>query len=141
LSFINQQPTVDIVLPTYIQSPSDNEKFYSSRVEKIANDILEHEFELAKVNEKWIEDWNDFGDDVEELSKDIADKIKEKCKEELNLPRYKLIVQVTIGQKKDQGARVTSRCLWDTSTDRYASTSYQNAHVWVSVLVFGMYTD
>ena len=93
------------------------------------------------MNEKWIEDWNDFGDDVEELSKDIADKIKEKCKEELNLPRYKLIVQVTIGQKKDQGARVTSRCLWDTSTDRYASTSYQNAHVWVSVLVFGMYTD
>jgi len=88
-----------------------------------------------------MEDWNDFGDDVEELSKDIADKIKEKCKAELSLPRYKLIVQVTIGQIKDQGARITSRCLWDPSTDRYASTSYQNEHAWASVLVFGLYTD
>jgi hypothetical protein len=111
---------------------------WSSCVEKIANDILEQELELAKVNGKWIEDWNNFGDDVEELSKDIADKIKKKCKEELNLPRYKLIVQVTIDKKR---IRVTSRCLWDTSTDRYAFMSHQNANMWVSVLVFGMYTD
>jgi translation initiation factor 2 alpha subunit (eIF-2alpha) len=95
----------------------------------------------AQINAKWIEDWNEFGDDFEELSKEIADKIKETCKNELNIPRYKLIVQVTIGQRKDQGVKIVSRCLWDTATDQYASFSYQNEHVWLSAMVFGIYTD
>lgn len=88
-----------------------------------------------------MEEWADFGTDPEELVKMIADKIRDRCKSELNIPRYKLIVQLTIGQRKDQGARITSRCLWDTTTDQYASTSYQNKMVWASALVFGLYTD
>ena len=88
-----------------------------------------------------MEEWTDFGTDPEELVKMIADKIRDRCKSELNIPRYKLIVQLTIGQRKDQGARITSRCLWDTTTDQYASASYQNKMVWASALVFGLYTD
>ena len=42
------------------------------------------------------------------------------------MPRYKIIVQVTVGQVKDQGVRVCSRCLWDTSVDNYASTNFEN---------------
>ena len=94
-----------------------------------------------KVDEKWIEDWADFGDDFETLSKDIAIKIKCQCKEKLKLPRYKLIVQVTIGQRKDQGVRITSRCLWDTSTDNYASVKFQNEYIWASAIIFGLYTE
>jgi hypothetical protein len=75
------------------------------------------------------------------LSKDIADKIKEKIKSTLNIPRYKLVTQVTIGQSKDQGVRITSRCLWDTATDNYATASFQNQHIWASVIFFGLYTD
>jgi len=89
--------------------------------------------------EEWVE--YNTADDFESLSKDIADKIKTKCKNTLNLPRYKLIVQVTIGQKKDQGVSITSRCLWDTSTDNYASVSYQDAFIWASALVFGLYIE
>ena len=44
----------------------------------------------------------------------------------MNVPRYKIIVQVTIGELKDQGIRVASRCLWDVSTDNYTSVSYTN---------------
>ena len=132
---------MDIVLPTFILKPDENEKFYPSQVKKIADNILAQEFDRIKVDDKWIEDWTAYGDDFEELSKDIADKIKDQCRKELNLPRYKIIVQVTVGQRKDQGVRITSRCLWDTSTDQYASASYQNEFVWASALVFGMYTD
>ncbi len=78
---------------------------------------------------------------MEDLTKDIAGKIRDHCKKVLKIPRYKLIVQVTIGQRKDQGVRITSRCLWDTSTDQYASTHYQNEHIWASALVFGLYTE
>jgi len=44
----------------------------------------------------------------------------------LNIIRYKIIVQTTVGQMKDQGVRVASRCLWDVQTDNYASASYTN---------------
>lgn len=59
----------------------------------------------------------------------------------MNIPRYKIIVQVTIGQMKDQGIKITSRCLWDTTADNYASVSIQNQHVWATAIVFAMYTD
>lgn len=50
---------------------------------------------------------------------------------ELDLPRYKIVVQVTIGEMKSQGVRVASRCLWDTDSDNYASYSFKNVSVWV----------
>ena len=50
-----------------------------------------------------LDSWTDFGDEAEELSKKIADLIKSRVREKLNIPRFKVIVQVNIGQKKDQG--------------------------------------
>jgi len=129
------------VLPTYILKPSEDEKFYPSKVKAIAEEVLSEEIGTDKVDEKWIEEWADFGDDFETLAKEIADKIKTRCRKTLHLPRYKLIVQATIGQMKDQGVCITSRCLWDTSTDNYASVNYQNKYIWASALVFGLYTD
>lgn len=55
--------------------------------------------------------------------------------------RYKIVVQVTIGQMKDQGVRVASRCLWDTATDNYASVHLKNQSLWCSAMVFGVYTE
>ena len=59
----------------------------------------------------------------------------------MNVPRYKIMVQVTIGQMKDQGIKITSSCLWDTTTDNYATVSFQNQKIWASAIVFAMYTD
>ncbi len=106
----------------------------------IAKEILEEELD-GKVDKKWVEEWADFGDEFEALSKDIADKIKEKCKASLNIPRYKIVVQTTIGQMNAAGVKITSRCLWDTATDNYATVSFQNQHIWASTIVFGLYTD
>ena len=122
--------------------PEENEKFYPSQVKLVAEAVLKQELDGAtKVDEKWIEDWADFCDDFEGLSTDIADKIKTICLQKLNLPRYKIIVQVTIGQMKDQGARVTSRCLWDTTTDNYATVNFKNRHIWASAIIFGLYAE
>jgi tctex1 domain-containing protein 2 len=57
--------------------------------------------------------------EAKEWSLNIADTIRDRVRQ-LNIPRYKVIVQVTIGQMLDQGVRVASRCLWDTATDNYA---------------------
>lgn len=127
--------------PTYAMEPDDDERFSSTKVKMIAQDVLRVELDEAKIDDKWIEDWADFGDDFESLSKTIADIVKNKCKTELCLPRYKILVQVTIGQMKDQGVGITSRCLWDTNTDNYASISYRNEVIWASCTVFGVYAE
>ena len=86
-------------------------------------------------------DWLDEPDAFDNLSMSIADKIRTAVKETLNVARYKIVVQVTIGQLKDQAVRITSRCLWDTQTDNYASIDYKNDHVWASAMVFGLYAE
>ena len=137
-TFVAQVPT--ILEPTYHLGPNENERFSPSKAKTIAKEILVGELD-GKVDETSVENWADFGDELENLSKDIADKIKEKCKQSLNIPRYKILVQVTIGQMKDQGVKITSRCLWDTATDNYATVSFQNQHIWASAIVFGLYAD
>mmetsp|Transcript_20611 Transcript_20611/g.40814 ORF Transcript_20611/g.40814 Transcript_20611/m.40814 type:complete len:175 (-) Transcript_20611:216-740(-) len=161
--------TIEVFLPTYRLKPEENEKFYPSKAKLIMTSVLEEElrdrvriYQVWKlcsisrslspvslstlhlgmqIDEKSVEDWADFGDDFESLTKEISDKIKQKCKAELNIPRYKIIVQVTIGQMKNQGVSVGSRCLWDTATDNYASARFQNQYIWASAVVFGIYTD
>ena len=44
----------------------------------------------------------------------------------MNFDRYKLVVDVSIGEFKGQGIRVGSRCIWDTTTDNFATVSYKN---------------
>lgn len=135
------QKIIEYFEPTYETEPDDTERFSSTKVKTIANNTLREELDKAQADDKWIEDWADFSDDFECLSKVIADKVKTKCKEAFCLPRYKILVQVTIGQRKDQGVCVASRCLWDTNTDNYASVSYHNEYIWASCIVFGVYTE
>jgi hypothetical protein len=59
----------------------------------------------------------------------------------LGYNRYKLVVQATIGEKKGQGVRNCSRCLWDTENDNFASESFQSMHLFATVTVFGLYFE
>uniref|UniRef100_A0A7S2V6C1 Dynein light chain n=1 Tax=Fibrocapsa japonica TaxID=94617 RepID=A0A7S2V6C1_9STRA len=125
------QPIVEVVLPTYIMNPAEDEKFYQSQVKAIAERILKEELEGKEYEENEAKLW----------SITICDRVREHVKEECNIPRYKVVVQVSLGQMKDQGVRVASRCLWDTNTDNYASVSYKNHTLWCSCMVFGIYTE
>ena len=70
----------------------------------------------------------------------MVEQIKAKVKE-LNIPRYKVVVQVTLGENKGQGVRVASRCLWDHKTDNYATLTYKNERYFACAVVFGAYTE
>ena len=48
---------------------------------------------------------------LKQVAKELSDVVKEKVKD-LGYDRYKLIVQVTVGQKVGQAMRIASRCLW-----------------------------
>ena len=45
---------------------------------------------------------------------------------ELNLERYKFVVQVVIGEQRGEGVRMGARCFWDDNTDGYAQEVFQN---------------
>ena len=59
-------------------------------------------------------------------TREIADEIKNKLKTELELPRYKFVVQVVVGEQRGEGVRMGCRCFWDADTDNYAEESYRN---------------
>lgn len=107
-------------------------RFYPSVAKKIAYDIIHAELHDQEYDEEDAKTW----------STALADKIRDALRskfhpryfqeskiaivENMNIPRYKIIVQSTIGQLRDQGIRIASRCLWDVSTDNYTSVSYTN---------------
>jgi hypothetical protein len=124
-------PIIDIVLPTYRMEPDEPEKFYPSKAKEIADKIIEEELQGAVYDDADAKGW----------SVHISDKVREKVTESLGKTRYKVVVQTTIGQHRDQGIRVASRCLWDPTTDNYASCNYSNATLFCSVLIFALYTD
>ena len=45
------------------------------------------------------------------------------------MERYKLAIQVLVGENKGQGLRVTSKCLWDPQFDNSASYTYTNVRI------------
>jgi len=75
-----------------------------------------------------------------QIAKELADTVKERVKN-LGYQRYKLVVQVTVGEKTGQALRLASRCLWDTATDNFASDFYENSSVFCVGMVFGLYYE
>ncbi|CAE7500191.1 DYNLT2B [Symbiodinium sp. KB8] len=58
---------------------------------------------------------------------------------ELELPRYKYMVQVVVGENSGEGVRVGTRCLWDASTDGMAHESMTSDKLFVTAMAFGVY--
>lgn len=73
-----------------------------------------------------------------EWTRNIADDINLKIKD-LDMHRYKHIVQVTVGQQNGAGCRSTARCRWDAECDSMVSESFTNETLFCIVAVFGIY--
>ena len=50
-------------------------------------------------------------------------------------------MQVTLGQKKGQAMRIVSRCLWDPTTDSFASEYAENETMYCVCQVYGLYYE
>jgi tctex1 domain-containing protein 2 len=113
---VTGQPVIDIVLPTFRMEPEENERFYPSQARATAENIMKEVLDGVTYDEE----------ESKFLGPEISDKVREAVQGGLGIPRFKIVVQTTIGQLADQGIRIASRCLWDVSTDNYASASYKN---------------
>lgn len=73
-----------------------------------------------------------------EACKKLADTIRNKLKA-LGHTRYKFVVQVTIGERREQGIRSGTRCFWDSGTDCQATENFVNDNIFASATAYCLY--
>ncbi|KAF9914392.1 hypothetical protein FBU30_002569, partial [Linnemannia zychae] len=64
-------------------------------------------------------------EEAQQLSKSIAEEIKAKLIE-LELGRYKYVINVVLGENLGEGARMDARCYWDQESDGTAQAFFTN---------------
>merc|ERR1711907_127285 len=120
----NETTTLNIVRPSF------GTKFKPMEVRKVIESVVVAELSGVSYNPE---------EKIVEMTKKLSDQIKNKLKEELELPRYKYIVQVVIAEQKGQGIKMGCRSFWATETDNYAEYTYQNETLICVASAFGVY--
>lgn len=115
---------------TYKLGPDEDKRFRCKDVKDVIDTVLESRLKGQLYD----------ADKCKILLPSIADEIKDQVKL-LGFERFKLVCLVTIGKLNNQGVRVASRCLWDTATDRMATSSFCGDDLFASAEVFGIYKE
>ncbi|XP_028128824.1 dynein light chain Tctex-type protein 2B [Diabrotica virgifera virgifera] len=68
------------------------------------------------------------------ISNEVNDKVRD-----LQMKRYKHIVQVIIGEMKGAGVKSAVRCVWDSDVDGYTSDIFINDTIFCVTTVFAIY--
>ncbi|XP_064241682.1 dynein light chain Tctex-type protein 2B isoform X1 [Passer domesticus] len=105
---------------TYSLRPGLQHRFKSSTVKECIRAILKEK--LADVQY--------IPEEMPELTKSLSDTIKDRLKEE-GFDRYKMVVQVVIGEQRGEGVNMAARCFWDADTDSCAHDVFMNIPVGV----------
>uniref|UniRef100_A0A3B5A3C4 Tctex1 domain containing 2 n=2 Tax=Stegastes partitus TaxID=144197 RepID=A0A3B5A3C4_9TELE len=113
---------------TYHIRPNHQDKFKPAVVKECVREIVRERLSGLRYDPE----------EVPELSRSLADCIKDKVKS-AGFDRYKLVVQVVIGEQRGQGVTMSSRCFWDADTDSYAEDVFMNDSLFCRVSVFGSY--
>lgn len=79
-------------------------------------------------------------DFCKETSKRLSEVIKQRVKY-LGFTRYKIVCVVHMGQVKNQGMRIGSRCLWNTQFDNVAEGTFRNGELFAVATVFGAFYE
>uniref|UniRef100_A0A8B9BTD6 Dynein light chain Tctex-type 2B n=1 Tax=Anser brachyrhynchus TaxID=132585 RepID=A0A8B9BTD6_9AVES len=77
-------------------------------------------------------------EEVPQLTKSLSEIIKDRLKEE-GFDRYKMVVQVVIGEQRGEGVNMAARCFWDADTDSYAHDVFVNDSLFCVVAAFGCF--
>ncbi|KAL0224990.1 hypothetical protein RCL1_002902 [Eukaryota sp. TZLM3-RCL] len=77
-------------------------------------------------------------DDTPVWTRELADMIRDQLKE-LNLDRYKFVVQVSMIENRNQGLYHGVKFFWDEDCDRLASHVYSTDSLFCGISVFALY--
>ncbi|XP_053697884.1 dynein light chain Tctex-type protein 2B-like [Sabethes cyaneus] len=113
---------------TYQMRPSLEQTFKSENIKQIINTVLNDTLSGKTYTAV----------DAARWTKSLADEISLKVKD-LEMKRYKHVVQVMLGQQLGAGCKYIARCRWDAECDNQASGEFKNATIFCIVTVFGLY--
>ncbi|XP_071799694.1 dynein light chain Tctex-type 5-B-like isoform X1 [Asterias amurensis] len=113
---------------TYQMDPK--KRFPVNTVKDILGEVLQHYLAEEKYEAEL----------CKQMTKTISDVVKARVKD-LQLGRYKIIAIVHIGELKDQGLKISSRCLWDAANDSSSSYEYRNNSLFATAMVYGIYHE
>ncbi|KAM3963328.1 dynein light chain Tctex-type 5-A [Aphomia sociella] len=114
--------------PTYQLNPK--KRFDADQVQKILERVVSYELGEVEYSEKQVPD----------LCLSLAETLRNAVKEE-NYNRYRIIVMVTIGQRRQQSVHMFHSFLWDHERDAFAAFNFENCHLFANVVVYGIYLD
>ncbi|UJR28909.1 hypothetical protein I4U23_010127 [Adineta vaga] len=115
---------------TYHLEPNDDNKLDIMRIHRVAMNIIE----TAMINYKYN------GKEAKGFIEMLAERIRNQMKL-LPFTRYKIITQVSVGQKKGQDLRIVSQCLWNLQSDRHITIRKETLNAYVIVTIFFVYTE
>ncbi|XP_022123780.2 dynein light chain Tctex-type protein 2B [Pieris rapae] len=114
--------------PKYEVRPSLGEKFQAQNVREIIVSTMQEQLSGRQYRSDQAPRW----------AKVIANAVRQRV-QELDMKRYKVIVQTTILELKGAGVKSGQRCIWDPETDDYADDLYKNDTIFCYTIVYGIY--
>ncbi|XP_070610281.1 dynein light chain Tctex-type protein 2B [Erythrolamprus reginae] len=112
----------------YHLRPAFHHRFRSSTVKDCIREVLKEELANVQYNPE------ETGTRTKVLSELIRDRLKEK-----GFHRYKIVVQVVIGEQRGEGVNMAARCFWDADTDNYAQDVFINESLFCVAVAFGCF--
>ncbi|KAL6108073.1 dynlt2b [Pungitius sinensis] len=113
---------------TYLIRPNHQNKFKPAIVKECIREIVRERLSGKRYEPE----------EVLELSRSLAECIKDRVKN-AGFDKYKLVVQVVIGEQRGEGVKMSSRCFWDADTDNHAEDLFINESLFCLAVVFGSY--
>nr|XP_056706211.1 dynein light chain Tctex-type protein 2B [Euleptes europaea] len=113
---------------TYSLRPAFHHKFRSSIVKECIHEVLKEELASVQYNPE----------EIPSITKQLSEKIRDTLKEK-GFHRYKMVVQVVIGEQRGEGVRMAARCFWDADTDNYAQDVFMNDSLFCVAAAFGCF--
>ncbi|KAE8603641.1 hypothetical protein XENTR_v10014400 [Xenopus tropicalis] len=113
---------------TYSIRPNFQHKFKSAPVKDCIRSVLKEE----------LSDKQYVPEEVPQLTRFLSETIKDRLKD-MGFDRYKMVVQVVIGEQRGEGVKMAARCFWDADTDNYAEDVFMNEYLFCVVAAFGCF--
>ena len=111
-----------------------NYRFNKVDVKEIIKPIIDQAFESYHYIP---ENYQENGEKTNSLPAKIRDVIQNSGK----IKRYKINVQVYLGEKKNQKVTIVAKGWWDSYLDNYVTYTFQGPNFYCTVIVWGFYTD
>ncbi|XP_016088442.1 tctex1 domain-containing protein 2-like [Sinocyclocheilus grahami] len=119
---------MDAGASTYLIRPNYKDKFKAEVAKECIGEVLREQLYAVQYDPE----------EAPALSRALADCIKNKLRD-VGFDRYKLIVQVVIGEQRGEGVKMAARCLWDADTDSFAQDIFMNDSLFCVAAAFGVY--